>query len=111
MLSKVRQALGYEVTIAELIGLGLIVGTPYLLVGTIRSTTHRPFAAYARRRPRGVVPRLDRVLVGAAVRERMHDMSAEAAGVPLIVVDTCIHITDRTACWDELPASVAAAAL
>ena len=40
MLSKVRQALGYQVTIAELIGLGVIVGTPYLLVGTIWSTTH-----------------------------------------------------------------------
>jgi NADH:ubiquinone oxidoreductase subunit 4 (subunit M) len=40
MLSKVRQVLGFQVTIAELIGLGLILGTPYLLVGTIWSTTH-----------------------------------------------------------------------
>lgn len=40
MLSKVHQVLGYQITVAELIGLGLIVGTPYLLVGTIWSTTH-----------------------------------------------------------------------
>jgi hypothetical protein len=40
MLEKVRRFLGYQLTIAELIGLGLIVGTPYLLVGTIWSTTH-----------------------------------------------------------------------
>jgi hypothetical protein len=40
MLSKIRQVLGYQITIAELIGLGLMVGTPYLLVGTIWSTTH-----------------------------------------------------------------------
>lgn len=40
MLEKVRQVLGYQLTIAELIGLGLILGTPYLLVGVIWSTTH-----------------------------------------------------------------------
>jgi hypothetical protein len=40
MLSKIRQVLGYHITVAELIGLGVIVGTPYLLVGTIWSTTH-----------------------------------------------------------------------
>jgi NADH:ubiquinone oxidoreductase subunit 4 (subunit M) len=40
MLEKVRWALGFQLTIAELIGLGLIVGTPYLVVGTIWSTTH-----------------------------------------------------------------------
>ena len=40
MLGKFRQVLGYQVTVAELIGLGVIVGTPYLLVGTIWSTTH-----------------------------------------------------------------------
>jgi hypothetical protein len=40
MLSKIRQVLGYQITIAELIGLGLMVGTPYLLVGAIWSTTH-----------------------------------------------------------------------
>lgn len=40
MLGKVRQVLDFQITIAELIGLGLILGTPYLLVGTIWSTTH-----------------------------------------------------------------------
>lgn len=40
MLGKVRQVLGFQITIAELIGLGLILGTPYLLLGTIWSTTH-----------------------------------------------------------------------
>lgn len=40
MLEKVRQVLGFQITIAELIGLALIVGTPYLLVGVIWSTTH-----------------------------------------------------------------------
>lgn len=40
MLEKVRRILGYQLTIAELIGIGIIVGTPYLLVGTIWSTTH-----------------------------------------------------------------------
>ena len=40
MLERVRQVLGCQLTIAELIGLGLIIGTPYLVVGTIWSTTH-----------------------------------------------------------------------
>jgi hypothetical protein len=40
MLEKVRRILGYQLTIAELIGIGIILGTPYLLVGTIWSTTH-----------------------------------------------------------------------
>jgi hypothetical protein len=40
MLERVRQVLGYQLTIAELIGLGLIIGTPYLVVGTIWSTTY-----------------------------------------------------------------------
>lgn len=40
MLEKVRQVLGFQLTVAELIGLALIVGTPYLLVGVIWSTTH-----------------------------------------------------------------------
>lgn len=40
MLAKIRRVLGFQLTIAELIGLGLIVGTPYLVVGTIWSTTH-----------------------------------------------------------------------
>jgi NADH:ubiquinone oxidoreductase subunit 4 (subunit M) len=40
MLDKVRQVLGFQVTIAQLIAIGLILGTPYLLIGTIWSTTH-----------------------------------------------------------------------
>jgi NADH:ubiquinone oxidoreductase subunit 4 (subunit M) len=40
MLVTIRRILGFQLTIAELIGLGLIVGTPYLLVGIIWSTTH-----------------------------------------------------------------------
>ncbi|GAB3027822.1 hypothetical protein [Mycobacterium bourgelatii] len=40
MLEKVRQLLNFQVTIGQLIVLGLAIGTPYLLVGTIWSTTH-----------------------------------------------------------------------
>jgi hypothetical protein len=40
MLEKVRRFLGYQLTIAELIELGLIIGTPYLVVEAIWSTTH-----------------------------------------------------------------------
>lgn len=40
MLQKLGRLLSYKLTIAELIGLGLILGTPYLIVGTIWSSTH-----------------------------------------------------------------------
>ncbi|MGB6209759.1 hypothetical protein [Mycobacterium sp.] len=40
MLERVRRVLGYQLTIAELIGLAIILGTPYLVVGTIWSMTH-----------------------------------------------------------------------
>jgi NADH:ubiquinone oxidoreductase subunit 4 (subunit M) len=40
MLDKVRRVLGFQVTIAQLIAIGLITGTPYLLIGTIWSITH-----------------------------------------------------------------------
>lgn len=40
MLSRLRQLLDYEMTIAELIGLAVLLGTPYLIVGTIWSCTH-----------------------------------------------------------------------
>jgi NADH:ubiquinone oxidoreductase subunit 4 (subunit M) len=40
MLQKLRQVLDFEVTIGRLIAIGLIVGTPYLLIGTIWSSTH-----------------------------------------------------------------------
>jgi apolipoprotein N-acyltransferase len=46
MLSKVRQLLGYQFTVAEFIGLGVILGTPYLLVGTIWSATHTTHLAH-----------------------------------------------------------------
>lgn len=40
MLEKLRSVLSYQFTIAELIGLGIILGTPYLVIGTIWSITH-----------------------------------------------------------------------
>jgi NADH:ubiquinone oxidoreductase subunit 4 (subunit M) len=40
MLDKVRQVLGFQLTIGQLIAIGLIIGTPYLLIGTIWSSTH-----------------------------------------------------------------------
>ncbi len=40
MLDKLRQVLDFHLTIGQLIAIGLIIGTPYLLVGTVWSTTH-----------------------------------------------------------------------
>ncbi len=40
MLTKVRQLLSYEFTVAELIGLGLMLAAPYLLIGAVWSFTH-----------------------------------------------------------------------
>lgn len=40
MLEMLRKVLGFQFTIAELIGIALIVGTPYLLVGVVWSATH-----------------------------------------------------------------------
>lgn len=40
MLERVRRVLGYQLTVAELIVLAMIIGTPYLVVGTIWSMTH-----------------------------------------------------------------------
>jgi NADH:ubiquinone oxidoreductase subunit 4 (subunit M) len=40
MLDKLRQVLEFRLTVAQLIAIGLIIGTPYLLVGTIWSATH-----------------------------------------------------------------------
>lgn len=40
MLTKLRQLLSYQLSIAELIGLALLLGTPYLIVGVIWSSTH-----------------------------------------------------------------------
>jgi len=40
MLSKLRQVLSYQLTIAELMGVAVVLGTPYLIVGLIWSCTH-----------------------------------------------------------------------
>ncbi|ORV88430.1 hypothetical protein AWC11_15010 [Mycobacterium interjectum] len=40
MLEKLRRVLEYRLSVAQLMAIGIILGTPYLLVGTIWSTTH-----------------------------------------------------------------------
>jgi len=40
MLSRIRTILDYQLTIAELLGLAILLGTPYLIVGVIWSSTH-----------------------------------------------------------------------
>ncbi len=40
MLTKLSQILGYQLTIAELMGIAVILGTPYLIVGLVWSSTH-----------------------------------------------------------------------
>jgi hypothetical protein len=40
MLARLRQLLSYEFTVAELIGLAIILATPYLVIGVIWSSTH-----------------------------------------------------------------------
>lgn len=40
MLSRLRKLLEYQLSIAELLGLGILLGTPYLIVGVIWSSTH-----------------------------------------------------------------------
>lgn len=40
MLTTVRKILSYQMTIAEWLGLAIILGVPYLVVGTIWSLTH-----------------------------------------------------------------------
>ena len=40
MLDMLRKVLDFQITVGQLMAIGLIVGTPYLLVGTIWSTTH-----------------------------------------------------------------------
>ncbi|OBG91395.1 hypothetical protein A5697_00695 [Mycobacterium sp. E3251] len=40
MLHRLRQLLDYQLTIAELLGLAVLLGTPYLIVGVIWSSTH-----------------------------------------------------------------------
>lgn len=40
MLEKLRRVLEFRLSVAQLMAIGIIVGTPYLLVGTVWSTTH-----------------------------------------------------------------------
>ena len=40
MLTKFRQVLSYQLTIAELLGIAVILGTPYLMIGVAWSCTH-----------------------------------------------------------------------
>lgn len=40
MLEKIRRALEFRLSIAQLIAIVIILGTPYLLVGAIWSMTH-----------------------------------------------------------------------
>ena len=40
MLEKLRRVLEFKLSVAQLMAIGIILGTPYLLVGTIWSTTH-----------------------------------------------------------------------
>lgn len=40
MLEMLRRVLNFQFTVAELIGIALIVGTPYLLIGVAWSATH-----------------------------------------------------------------------
>lgn len=40
MLTKLRQVLSYKLTVAELIGIGLLLGIPYLGIGLVWSSTH-----------------------------------------------------------------------
>ena len=40
MLTKLRQILDYQLSIAELIGIGLLLGIPYLAIGLVWSATH-----------------------------------------------------------------------
>jgi hypothetical protein len=40
MLTRLRQLMDFELSIAELIGVGLLLGAPYLVVGLVWSSTH-----------------------------------------------------------------------
>jgi hypothetical protein len=40
MLTRFRRLMNVELSIAELIGIGLLLGGPYLLIGLVWSSTH-----------------------------------------------------------------------
>ncbi len=46
MLGALRKVLSYQVTIGELIVVALVIGTPYLVVGAVWSTTHTDHLAH-----------------------------------------------------------------
>ncbi|OBK15043.1 hypothetical protein [Mycobacterium asiaticum] len=40
MLTLIRRVLSYQLAVGRLLAIGIVVGTPYLLVGAIWSNTH-----------------------------------------------------------------------
>lgn len=40
MLTRLRNLLDYKLTVAELLGLAVMLGVPYLVVGVVWSSTH-----------------------------------------------------------------------
>jgi NADH:ubiquinone oxidoreductase subunit 4 (subunit M) len=40
VLEKLRQLFDFEFTVAQLIAIGLILGTPYLLIGAVWTSSH-----------------------------------------------------------------------
>ncbi|WP_156298395.1 hypothetical protein [Mycobacterium paragordonae] len=40
MLTRLRNMLDYKLTVAELLGLAVMLGVPYLVVGVVWSSTH-----------------------------------------------------------------------
>ena len=46
MLSVVRRVLDYQMTIAEWIGTALLLGAPYLMIGSVWSVTHTDHLAH-----------------------------------------------------------------
>lgn len=40
MIGALRKLVSFKVTVGELIAVGLVLGTPYLIVGAIWSSTH-----------------------------------------------------------------------
>jgi NADH:ubiquinone oxidoreductase subunit 4 (subunit M) len=40
MLTRFRRLMEFELSIAELIGIGLLLAAPYLIVGVVWSSTH-----------------------------------------------------------------------
>lgn len=40
MLTRLRKLLDYKLTVAELLGLAVMLGVPYLVVGVVWSSTH-----------------------------------------------------------------------